>query len=301
MSKYLSNGNNKITKIDTEKFNIIDVWKHNLKEEMNNILKIVDKYNYVSMDTEFPGVVARPTGNFRTTSEYHYQTLRCNVNLLRIIQLGLTFSDGSGNLPTNGNCTWQFNFKFSLLEDMYAQESIDLLSNSGINFEKLEKEGIDVEEFGEMLMTSGVVLTSDVRWIAFHGGYDFGYLLKVLTNSPLPSNESDFFDLLRTFFPYIYDIKYLMKSCDPLKGGLNQVAEDLNISRIGPAHQAGSDSLLTSFTFFKMMATFFENKFDDPKNIGVVYGLGATSSEKDGGYTSEQTKEYTEEELGFNS
>ena len=39
MSKYLSGGNNKITKIDTEKFNIIDVWKHNLKEEMENILK----------------------------------------------------------------------------------------------------------------------------------------------------------------------------------------------------------------------------------------------------------------------
>jgi CCR4-NOT transcription complex subunit 7/8 len=201
---------------------------------------------------------------------------------------------------------------FLYREDMYAQESIDLLSNSGIKFDKLEKDGnikinskllsgIEVEDFGELLMTSGSVLTSDVRWVAFHGGYDFGYLLKVLTNGPLPVNESEFFDLLKTFFPFIYDIKYLMKSCDPLKGGLNQVAEDLNISRIGPAHQAGSDSLLTSFTFFKMMSLFFENKFDDPKNIGVVYGLGSTSSEKDGGYTSEQTKEYTEEELGFNN
>ena len=28
-------------------------------------------------DTEFPGVVARPVGNFKNSGEYHYQTLRC--------------------------------------------------------------------------------------------------------------------------------------------------------------------------------------------------------------------------------
>ena len=31
-----------------------------------------------------------------------------------------------------GTCTWQFNFKFNLSEDMYAEESVDLLQNSGI-------------------------------------------------------------------------------------------------------------------------------------------------------------------------
>uniref|UniRef100_A0A915I340 Uncharacterized protein n=1 Tax=Romanomermis culicivorax TaxID=13658 RepID=A0A915I340_ROMCU len=35
--------------------------------------------------------------------------------------------------------TWQFNFKFSLGEDMYAQDSIDLLTNSGIKFKKHEE------------------------------------------------------------------------------------------------------------------------------------------------------------------
>lgn len=172
---------------------------------------------------------------------------------------------------------------------MYAQDSIDLLTNSGIDFEKLEKDGIDVEEFGEILTTSGIVLNTDVRWVAFHSGYDFGYLLKILTNNPLPNKENEFFDLLHTYFPFVYDIKYLMKSCERLKGGLNQVAEDLQITRVGPAHQAGSDSLLTCFTFFKMMSTFFENKIDEQKNIGIVYGLGSTGGERDG-YTSDQTK-----------
>lgn len=60
-------------------------------------------------------------------------------------------------------------------------------------------------------------------------GYDFGYLLKILTCSPLPAEEGDFFDLLRTYFPCIYDIKYLMKSCKNLKGGLQELANDLQV------------------------------------------------------------------------
>jgi CCR4-NOT transcription complex subunit 7/8 len=66
-----------------------------------------------AQDTEFPGVVARPIGSFRGSSDYHYQTLRCNVDLLRVIQLGLTLADAQGELAP-GVCTWQFNFKFSI-------------------------------------------------------------------------------------------------------------------------------------------------------------------------------------------
>jgi hypothetical protein len=41
------------------------------------------------------------------------QTLRCNVDMLKLIQLGLSFTDGNGNW-VNGCTCWQFNFKFSL-------------------------------------------------------------------------------------------------------------------------------------------------------------------------------------------
>ncbi|KAG0304558.1 CCR4-NOT transcription complex subunit 8 [Linnemannia gamsii] len=253
---------------------IREVWAENLDQEMALLRELVDHYPYLAMDTEFPGVVARPIGNFRTSADYHYQTLRCNVDLLKMIQLGVTFADENGNVPKDA-CTWQFNFKFNLNDDMYAQDSIDLLIKSGINFQKHEDLGIDIHRFGELLISSGFVLLDDVKWISFHSGYDFGYLLKVLTCSPLPGEEHDFFDLLRTYFPCIYDIKYLMKSCKNLKGGLQDLANDLQVVRIGAQHQAGSDSLLTCSAFFKMRQIFFDDTIDDNKYLGYLYGLGS--------------------------
>lgn len=152
--------------------------------------------------------------------------------------------------PVNGLCPVPYS------EDMYAQDSIDLLQNSGIQFKKHEEDGIDPLDFAELLMSSGIVLMDNIKWLCFHSGYDFGYLIKLLTDQNLPTNENDFFDLLHTYFPNIYDIKYLMKSCKSLKGGLQEVAEQLDIRRVGPQHQAGSDALLTGTAFFKMREVF---------------------------------------------
>lgn len=254
-----------------------EVWEDNLDEEMALIRDIVDDFPFLAMDTEFPGVVARPLGNYKNAGEYHYQTLRLNVDMLKLIQLGLTFSDGQGNLPRINNelCVWQFNFReFSLADDMYAGDSIELLKQSGIDFAQIESRGIDVRRFGEQLTVSGVVLNEDVRWITFHAGYDFGYLLKVLTAAPLPEEESEFFELLKLFFPTLYDIKYLMKFCSNLHGGLNKLAETLHVERIGPQHQAGSDSLLTCATFLKLAETSFNGLAAMDAHLGVLYGLG---------------------------
>jgi len=78
----------------------------------SQLLQIKSIYDHLK-DTEFPGVVARPIGSFKTSSDYHYQTMRCNVDLLKIIQVGLTIADEDGNYPQDIS-TWQFNFRFSV-------------------------------------------------------------------------------------------------------------------------------------------------------------------------------------------
>lgn len=263
---------------NNEDCRIREVWANNLVQEFVTIRELTPTYKYIAMDTEFPGVVARPIGEFRSTSDYQYQLLRCNIDLLKIIQVGITFMDENGKLPETGYTTWQFNFKFNLTEDMYAQDSIDLLNNSGIQFKRLEEEGIEPNDFAELVMSSGLVLMDDTKWLSFHSGYDFGYLLKILTASNLPENEGEFFETLKMYFPMIYDVKYLMKSCKNLKGGLQEVADQLELTRVGPQHQAGSDSLLTGDAFFKMREMFFEDNIDDAKYCGHLYGLGTSFS-----------------------
>jgi CCR4-NOT transcription complex subunit 7/8 len=268
--------------VNGETLRVREVWADNLAEEISIIRDIVEDYPYVAMDTEFPGVVARPVGNFKSSREYHYKALKINVDMLKLIQLGLTFTNAEGDLPVcNGEHTvWQFNFKgFKLSEDVYASDSIELLKQSGIDFAQNEARGIDVQHFGELLMSSGIVLNDDIRWITFHSGYDFGYLLKALTCQALPSAEPEFFELLNLYFPCVFDIKYLMKFCDNLHGGLNKLAELLDVQRIGPQHQAGSDSLLTSLTFIKLAKKFFAGVEGASKHMGVLYGLGVDGAE----------------------
>jgi CCR4-NOT transcription complex subunit 7/8 len=265
-------------------------------------------------DTEFPGVVARPMGQFNGKSDYHYQCLRCNVDLLKIIQLGITLFNDEGehppismspeDLPASGRRggtnlqiphTWQFNFKFSLQDDMYAQASIDALQSAQVDFDRLDKEGIDPFDFGALLISSGLVCDEDVRWISFHGGYDFGYLTKLLLRLPLPDDETEFDIFMKKFFPSVYDIKHLMKfairqnqmgQLTPLdaasaevlakfdqKSGLESLAESYKVKRQGHAHQAGSDSLLTGKCFFRMRDKIFKGEIAE-EHVGKVWGLG---------------------------
>ena len=250
-------------------------------------------------------------GAFTTKADYHYQTLRCNVDLLKVIQLGITLFSEDGELPPpqlidepglgayQNNllpcpCTWQFNFQFSLHDDMYNQDSIDFLRDAGLDLEAHEKNGIDPQEFGSLLTTSGMAYDEDVRWISFHSGYDFAYLVKLLHINRLPDDETEYRDLLSRYFPTIYDIKYMIKDVQRLhlggesslspvatnilnnlgqKSGLQDLADELGIKRVGAAHQAGSDSLLTGRAFWDIKKTIFNGTIDDTKYLNKVWGL----------------------------
>lgn len=62
-----------------------------------------------------------------------------------------------------------------------------------------------------------------------YSGYDFGYFVKLLTGESLPTSEELFFERLRIWFPTVYDIKFMMRACKVLKGGLQDVADDLGV------------------------------------------------------------------------
>lgn len=52
--------------------------------------------------------------------------------------------------------------------DMFAQDSVELLRNSGIDFLSHKEYGIDACDFGEHLIASGLVLNENIKWISFH-------------------------------------------------------------------------------------------------------------------------------------
>lgn len=110
---------------------------------------------------------------------------------------------------------------------MYEASSVEQLQNSGIDFERLAQEGIHVRDFAEQLMTSGLVLMDDVKWMAFKGHYGFAYLLKTLTCSPIPDNEADFQALVATYFPRIYDVESMIRSCGGQIGSLRDISAAL--------------------------------------------------------------------------
>lgn len=249
---------------------IRNVWKHNLEEEVKRISECLNRYNYISMDTEFPGVIAKPSGSFSSPAIYIYHQIRCNVNLLRLIQLGISLSDSEGEMPTPS--TWQFNFYFSRSESMSAQESMHVLEEAKIDFERLKRDGVPLEAFADIFSTSGLLVNSSIRWISFHSSYDFGYLISAITGVDLPGTPEEFSFLLRKMFPYFYDIKYLISTLG-MKGGLQDLADDLSVERKGVQHQAGSDSLLTLQVFHIFKKKHIRNIEDNPKYQCKLFGI----------------------------
>lgn len=255
-------------------------------------------------------------GEFTTKASYHYQTLRCNVDLLKIIQLGITLFSDEGETPPENSieasmsttnraygssnfvacpCTWQFNFEFSMEDDMYNSVSIEMLKRQGADFERHATQGINPNEFGSLLITSGLALSDDVTWLSFHSGYDFAYLVKLMWAQMLPSDEEEYRVLVHKYFPNLFDVKYLLRHAQKLaqdptkrheisqnaismltslgtKSGLQDLADELGCQRTGPQHMAGSDAWLTGLVFWKMRQSIFDGKLPSDMN-GQMWGL----------------------------
>ena len=265
--------------ITKEQPGIIEVYEDNFIEQIKILSSLLDEYNYIGMDTEFPGTVFHVEN---ITEDFYYKEIKKNVDKLKLIQLGITLTNEKGEYPKNYPYhTWQFNFEFNKDTELYKDDSINLLKKCGIDFNKLKKKGIKYDIFAQYFMVSNLVLNPDVHWISFQGSYDFGYLLKLLTNSELPEREDEFINLLNLYFINYYDIKVIVKDNDNLKKGLNRLAEMLEVKREGQEHQAGSDSVVTIDVFFKLKKKrlISEKIFEESKNILFGIGIGQDNDE----------------------
>lgn len=102
---------------------------------------------------------------------------------------------------------------------------MDLLKESGLDFNRHKTDGIPHALFGEYLITSGLVLNKNNHWITFQGGVDFGYLLKSITNEKLPSTQDLYLEKLKDYFTNFYDCRELMKELVGIQGGLTKVSK----------------------------------------------------------------------------
>ena len=113
---------------------------------------------------------------------------------------------------------------------------MDLLKRSGFDFDKHKTKGIPHSFFAEHLITSGMCINPKIHWVTFHGGVDFGYMLRVLSGQELPNDQNQFFDQMNIFFNNYYDIKEIKRDIEYLTGGLSKVAKELDVERIGTMH-----------------------------------------------------------------
>lgn len=263
---------------DTFGHKLFDVWDRNFQEGMQLLRNLSKDCRYVAVDTEFPGVVAKVFGEYPNSFEQAYHNIKVNIDMLKPIQIGFSFFTEKGQpnnciLQDTSYSTVQFNIKWNVDNDTYADDSIKLLAYSGIDFEKLKRTGIELSDFAEAFIASGLPINDRITWIGFHSAYDFAYMMKICTDwRQMPDNFQEFQNLLLIYFPRIVDLKAMMNEHKFPKSGLQELADSLRVPRIGFKHQAGSDAMLTGETFFRFIEEHGAGKIEQGV-LNLVYGL----------------------------
>ncbi|XP_073109544.1 putative CCR4-associated factor 1 homolog 8 [Elaeis guineensis] len=248
-----------------------EVWRQNIAEELKLMLELIRRYRYIAVDTEFPGFLRSTPRN--ASKEERYRDLKSNVDSMKVIQLGITLFDEPGNMPFPRCCCWQFNFcDFDPAKDAHSEASLELLKRSGIDFDKMRRQGLEAD-LCSILLQDLLNSCRGLRWITFHGLYDVAYLLKLLTGAPLPDTLHGFLILAGSLLGRCYDVKHIARFCDGLLGGetgLVKMSKMMGIELAGTHHQAGYDSLLTGLLFWAIKMAF---RIDEDAFVGILYGL----------------------------
>lgn len=225
-----------------------DVWSWNFHYEWDALMSVLEgqpRPIMVALDTEFPGFLLEDTP-FAPRSA-RYRALRENVEHLWPIQFGLAVA-GSEGLPLGA---WTFNLSFNLATNLYSEESVLFLQAAGVDFPRHAVEGIDPQQLAWKLSSSPLVgeHQDSPEWVTFSGWYDWGYLLKIVTGRPMPYDLGSFDQLLGGLCPVRRELRDLLP-----RGSLDALLGSHGLTRLGPAHTAGSDALATLELFLQVSA-----------------------------------------------
>ncbi|KAH9370571.1 hypothetical protein HPB48_002498 [Haemaphysalis longicornis] len=139
---------------------------------------------------------------------HQFAMVRGNIRLFNITQVGFDFPDESDKATLS--CSYRSqDFNVYLAENRWAKYPTRLLTKSGTQFREHEEGATEPNEFPGLLTTFAVVLPEDVGWLTLQDGFDFGYLLEVLTGQNLPIEVSNFQKLLSICNPVISDVEHI--------------------------------------------------------------------------------------------
>lgn len=211
-----------------------DVWAYNVEEEMELLRDAAEEFHYVTVDMVLPGNVAKPLGLFSSSADFEYQTLKCNVDLTKLVQLRLIISNEDGERP-EGVSSWRFHFGFDADVDLLSPEIDTVVVREALAQHR--DQGICGRHFGELLTSSGMVLAEEIQWIfcgarcfsdvlrenegsrnhlldgwlEYSGMYTSGHLLQLLTSQSLPDDAEAFKESLDLFFPSRCDASHRLR------------------------------------------------------------------------------------------
>jgi CCR4-NOT transcription complex subunit 7/8 len=233
---------------------IRSVWAENFNAESQVLHQVAPHAQNVALNVQYPGcVVVHSNGRHHRdlTTDEKYEVIRANVALLKPLQVGIAILTVDGQ-----RFAWEFNLRgFDVESDDEARDpkSIAYLTDCGVDFNRLPRDGIDGCKLRCLLQDSGL-LKARPSWATFTGAYHVAYFVTIMSGKKLPDSVDAFMEMVREFVGPLYDVKRLAREHDgSCVGALSNVVKKLAVmppgEEIPKSKPAGTGSMLALLAF----------------------------------------------------